>query len=127
MQLSFSESWLPCASPSFALCQAPAPAPPPPPSPRSILCLTQVAPVVDASSSQSRSDVVVIVLSAVLLLTGLQWLALKPRVVPPVSPWPTVWHKEALQAPKGKDQVLGAPGEAPAPLALCALAGWAAD
>jgi Cofactor assembly of complex C subunit B, CCB2/CCB4 len=39
----------------------------------------QVAPVVDASSSQSRSDVLVILLSAVLVLTGLQWLALVPR------------------------------------------------
>ncbi len=39
----------------------------------------QIAPVVTASSSQSRADVLVIVLSAVLLLTGLQWLSLKPR------------------------------------------------
>lgn len=41
--------------------------------------LSGIAPVVDASSSQSRADVLGIVLSAVLLLTGLQWLALKPR------------------------------------------------
>lgn len=45
----------------------------------------QVAPVVDASSSQSRTDVLVILLSAVLLLTGLQWLALQPKVKPSVS------------------------------------------
>ena len=45
----------------------------------------QVAPVVDASSSQSRTDVLVILLSAVLLLTGLQWLALRPKVKPSVS------------------------------------------
>ncbi len=48
------------------------------------VCL-QVAPVVDASSSQSRADVLVILLSAVLLLTGLQWLALRPKVKPSVS------------------------------------------
>ena len=45
----------------------------------------QVAPVVDASSSQSRTDVLVILLSAVLLLTGLQWLALQPKAKPSVS------------------------------------------
>lgn len=45
----------------------------------------QVAPVVDASSSQSRTDVLVILLSAVLLLTGLQWLALQPKIKPSVS------------------------------------------
>jgi hypothetical protein len=38
-----------------------------------------VAPVVSASSSQSRADVLIIVMSAVLLLTGLQWLSLRPR------------------------------------------------
>ena len=37
-----------------------------------------VAPVVDASSSQSRVDVLVIALAATLALTGFQWLALKP-------------------------------------------------
>lgn len=45
----------------------------------------QIAPVVDASSSQSRADVLVILLSAVLLLSGLQWLALKPKTKPPVG------------------------------------------
>eukprot|EP00967_Tisochrysis_lutea_P038010 scaffold45589_cov22-Tisochrysis_lutea.AAC.2 len=44
----------------------------------------QIAPVVDASSSQSRTDVIGIGLSAVLLLTGLQWLSLKPRTQLPV-------------------------------------------
>ena len=39
----------------------------------------QVAPVVDASSSQSRTDVLAIMMSAILLLTGLQWLSLKPK------------------------------------------------
>ncbi|DBA89905.1 TPA: hypothetical protein ACH3X2_004397 [Trebouxia sp. C0005] len=47
--------------------------------------LSGVAPVVDASSSQSRADVLVILLSAVLLLTGLQWLALRPKVKPSVD------------------------------------------
>ncbi|KAJ9526942.1 hypothetical protein QJQ45_025343 [Haematococcus lacustris] len=45
----------------------------------------QIAPVVDASSSQSRADVLAIIMSAVLLLTGLQWLSLKPKVVPSVT------------------------------------------
>ena len=39
----------------------------------------------DASSAESRTDLLIIVLSAVLLLTGLQWLALKPIVKEPVS------------------------------------------
>jgi hypothetical protein len=47
--------------------------------------LLQVAPVVDASSSQSRIDVLGILMSAVLLLTGLQWLSLKAREMLPVS------------------------------------------
>jgi Cofactor assembly of complex C subunit B, CCB2/CCB4 len=45
-----------------------------------------VAPVVDASSGQSRVDVLVIALAATLALTGFQWLALKPverKRVPP--------------------------------------------
>jgi hypothetical protein len=52
--------------------------------------LSQIAPVVDASSSQSRTDVLGIIMSAVLLLTGLQWLSLKPRTIPAVSAWPLV-------------------------------------
>ena len=44
----------------------------------------QVAPVVDAGSVQSRTDVIGIFMSAVLLLTGLQWLSLKPREMKPV-------------------------------------------
>jgi len=46
----------------------------------------QIAPVVDASSAQSRADVVVIFMSAVLLLTGLQWAALTAREALPVEP-----------------------------------------
>ena len=54
--------------------------------PSSSACVdAQVAPVVDASSSQSRTDVLVILLSAVLLLTGLQWIALQPKVKSSVS------------------------------------------
>jgi hypothetical protein len=41
--------------------------------------------VVDASSSQSRADVLGIVLSAVLLLTGLQWLSIKAKPVAAVA------------------------------------------
>lgn len=41
--------------------------------------LLQIAPVVDASSAQSRADVLAIGLSAVALLTGLQWVSLTPR------------------------------------------------
>ena len=50
-----------------------------------VACVLQIAPVVDASSSQSRADVLGILLSAVLLLTGLQWLALKPKIPEAVS------------------------------------------
>lgn len=39
----------------------------------------QIEPALLAASSQSRADVVAILLSAVLCLTGLQWLALKPK------------------------------------------------
>lgn len=45
----------------------------------------QIAPVVSAGSSQSRADVLVIVMSAVLVLTGLQWLSLKPKEPPQVE------------------------------------------
>jgi hypothetical protein len=45
----------------------------------------QIAPVVDASSSQSRADVLGIVLSAVLLLTGLQWASLKAKPLAAVA------------------------------------------
>jgi hypothetical protein len=40
--------------------------------------LSGVAPVVDAGSSQSRVDVLVIGMAGTLALTGFQWLALKP-------------------------------------------------
>lgn len=40
----------------------------------------QVQPSLIASSSQSRADVATIFIAAVLGLTGLQWLSLKPKV-----------------------------------------------
>ena len=46
----------------------------------------QIAPVVDASSAQSRADVVLIAMSAVLLLTGLQWASLTAREAESVEP-----------------------------------------
>lgn len=46
----------------------------------------QVAPVADASSAQSRADVALIGMAAVLGLTGLQWLALAPRQAERVPP-----------------------------------------
>jgi hypothetical protein len=50
-----------------------------------LLLFLQIAPIVDAGSSQSRADVLGILLSAVLLLTGLQWLALKPKPIDAVG------------------------------------------
>mmetsp|Transcript_11404 Transcript_11404/g.20053 ORF Transcript_11404/g.20053 Transcript_11404/m.20053 type:complete len:305 (+) Transcript_11404:69-983(+) len=47
--------------------------------------ISGIAPVVDSSSSQSRTDVLGIIMSAVLLLTGLQWLAIKPRTIKAVA------------------------------------------
>ncbi|PNH03732.1 hypothetical protein TSOC_010182 [Tetrabaena socialis] len=72
-----------------------------------------IAPVVDASSSQSRADVLGIVLSAVLLLTGLQWLALKQREVAAVEPdGPVVDYVDSGLKPQA---------------ALCREFGWARD
>ncbi len=42
--------------------------------------------MVDASSAQSRADVLVIGLSAVLVLTGLQWLSVRPKPLTSVEP-----------------------------------------
>ncbi|GMH39091.1 hypothetical protein BSKO_06989 [Bryopsis sp. KO-2023] len=46
--------------------------------------LSQVAPVIDAGSGLSRSDVLCVVCSAVLVLTGLNWLQLVPKTPPEV-------------------------------------------
>lgn len=40
--------------------------------------ISGVAPVVDASSSQSRVDILVVAMAASLALTGFQWLTLAP-------------------------------------------------
>lgn len=42
-------------------------------------CNCQVAPVIDAGSGQSRADVICVLCSAVLVLTGLNWLQLAPK------------------------------------------------
>ncbi|CAG9463711.1 unnamed protein product [Pedinophyceae sp. YPF-701] len=47
--------------------------------------VTGAAPVIDAGSSQSRADLACIVMSAVLLLTGLSWLSLKPVIADKVK------------------------------------------
>ena len=41
--------------------------------------LSGVAPVADASSSQSRADVLCLAMAGCLVLTGLTWIALKPK------------------------------------------------
>ncbi len=41
--------------------------------------VTQAQPALVASSSESRADVAAIIIAAVLGLTGLQWLSLKPK------------------------------------------------
>jgi hypothetical protein len=47
--------------------------------------LSGIAAVSDAGSSQSRADVLAIVLSAACILTGLQWSSIKARVYPKVD------------------------------------------
>jgi hypothetical protein len=75
-------AWLVTITTLFTLQPQLKPTPQPtPPNPKP----NQIAPVVDASSSQSRTDVLGIAMSAVLLLTGLQWLSLKARPVEAVA------------------------------------------
>ncbi|KAJ6796069.1 protein COFACTOR ASSEMBLY OF COMPLEX C SUBUNIT B CCB4, chloroplastic [Iris pallida] len=45
-----------------------------------------VAPVADASSSQSRADILALGLAVTNLLTGLVWLSIKPKYISPVAP-----------------------------------------
>ncbi|KAG0451411.1 hypothetical protein HPP92_026426 [Vanilla planifolia] len=45
-----------------------------------------IAPVADASSSQSRADILVLSLAVTNLLTGLVWLSIQPKYISPVSP-----------------------------------------
>lgn len=53
----------------------------------------------DASSAQSRADVVLIGSCAVLGLTGLQWLALAPKQVQAVPPGGTTLEWVLPQLP----------------------------
>ena len=52
----------------------------------------------DASSAASRTDVIIIAMSATLLLTGLQWLALRPVEKEAVNlSWPPdIWYEMLL-------------------------------
>ncbi|KAK1269456.1 hypothetical protein QJS04_geneDACA006866 [Acorus gramineus] len=44
-----------------------------------------IAPVADASSSQSRADILAIALSVTNLLAGLVWLSIRPKYISPVA------------------------------------------
>ncbi|KAJ3704696.1 hypothetical protein LUZ61_008401 [Rhynchospora tenuis] len=45
-----------------------------------------IAPVADASSSQSRADILTLSLAVTDILTGLVWLSIRPKYISPVSP-----------------------------------------
>ncbi|CAN6479758.1 unnamed protein product [Victoria cruziana] len=45
-----------------------------------------VAPVIDASSSQSRTDILTLALAVTNILAGLVWLSIRPKYVPKVIP-----------------------------------------
>ncbi|KAF3339006.1 Protein COFACTOR ASSEMBLY OF COMPLEX C SUBUNIT B CCB4 [Carex littledalei] len=45
-----------------------------------------IAPVADASSSQSRADILTLSLAVTDILTGLIWLSIRPKYIPPVVP-----------------------------------------
>ncbi|CAH8302769.1 unnamed protein product [Eruca vesicaria subsp. sativa] len=45
-----------------------------------------IAPVADASSSQSRADLLALGLAVTNLLTGLVWLSIRPKSITPVEP-----------------------------------------
>uniref|UniRef100_A0A1J3FVJ8 Protein COFACTOR ASSEMBLY OF COMPLEX C SUBUNIT B CCB4, chloroplastic n=1 Tax=Noccaea caerulescens TaxID=107243 RepID=A0A1J3FVJ8_NOCCA len=45
-----------------------------------------IAPVADASSSQSRADLLALGLAVTNLLTGLVWLSIRPKTITPVKP-----------------------------------------
>ncbi|ANM59640.1 cofactor assembly of complex C [Arabidopsis thaliana] len=45
-----------------------------------------IAPVADASSSQSRADLLALGLAVTNLLTGLVWLSIRPKSITPVNP-----------------------------------------
>lgn len=48
--------------------------------------ITGVAPVADASSSQSRADILTIGLAVTNILTGLVWLSIRPKYISAVTP-----------------------------------------
>ncbi|KFK40848.1 hypothetical protein AALP_AA2G049300 [Arabis alpina] len=48
--------------------------------------LSGIAPVADASSSQSRADLLALGLAVTNLLTGLVWLSIRPKSIIPVEP-----------------------------------------
>ncbi|KAJ4745744.1 cofactor assembly of complex C [Rhynchospora pubera] len=45
-----------------------------------------IAPVADASSSQSRADILTLSLAATDILAGLVWLSIRPKYISPVAP-----------------------------------------
>eukprot|EP01018_Ginkgo_biloba_P002755 Gb_38027 [translate_table: standard] len=47
--------------------------------------LSGVSPVADASSSQSRADVLTLALAVTILLTGLVWISIRPKYSDPVK------------------------------------------
>ncbi|PKA61334.1 hypothetical protein AXF42_Ash006231 [Apostasia shenzhenica] len=48
--------------------------------------ISGVSPVADASSSQSRADILALALAVTNLLTGLVWLSIQPKYISPVAP-----------------------------------------
>ncbi|KAJ3677254.1 hypothetical protein LUZ60_002978 [Juncus effusus] len=48
--------------------------------------ISGIAPVSDASSSQSRADILTLSLAVTNLLTGLVWLSIRPKSISPVTP-----------------------------------------
>lgn len=44
-----------------------------------------ISPIADASSSQSRADVLTLALAVTIVLTGLVWISIRPKYFPPVK------------------------------------------
>lgn len=47
--------------------------------------LSGISPIADASSSQSRADVLTLALAVTIVLTGLVWISIRPKYFPPVK------------------------------------------
>ncbi|XP_057818659.1 protein COFACTOR ASSEMBLY OF COMPLEX C SUBUNIT B CCB4, chloroplastic isoform X2 [Cryptomeria japonica] len=47
--------------------------------------LSGISPIVDASSSQSRADVLTLALAVTVIFTGLVWISIQPKYLPPVQ------------------------------------------